>query len=202
MNKKRFAAIAVMSALSISLFFAHERVGFTPSEILGAVPEAGAKVPGEMTVEEWTTLAGAVSVANQEARYVNHAGVASFLLPGTGQFLTGDYAGGALYMGAEAAIIGGTAAACWFLLPEDLRDSSLSREERKTLKDEYSDEELMPAMCAASAGFVLMVVNSVFSSKDAHETALSNIDSGKVRFEPKIYLSGNHFGLGLVMNIR
>jgi hypothetical protein len=205
---KKVAIISMFFAFALvgQLLYAHGYKGLTSSEILAAVPDGAGKTIEELTVAEWTALASAASVARQEDRYVGHAKFLSFVLPGTGQFMVGDTTGGILHLGAELAIIAGTVTAYRLLLPSDLQDSSLSRSERRSLMDDYWEDgdgaELLPAMGVAAAGLTLSIVNRVLASSDAGDTARTNIDSGKVVFEPKIYLTGSHFGFGFGMRIR
>lgn len=207
MKKVSIAALLFAMILSGQVLFAHPRGygGLTPPEILAAIPDGAGKTADDLTVAEWTALLGAASIAKQEDRYVGRAQFLSFVLPGTGQFMTGNYGGGMLRLGAELAIIGGTAAAYWMLLPSDLQDSSLSRSERRSIREDYWDSgdgaKLLPAMGVAAAGLTLSIVNRVLASSDAGDAARANIQSGKVSFEPNIYLSGTRLGLGLKMRI-
>lgn len=207
---KKISIVSMVLALILAGegLYAHGRGydGLTDAEILAVLPEGAEKKPSEVTVAEWTALAGAASIAKQEDRYVGGAKFLSFALPGAGQFAVGDTADGFLRLGLEAAIIAGTAAAYWALLPDDLQDSSLSRSERRDLTHDYWEDgdgaKLLPAMGVAAAGITLSIVNRVWASKDAGETARDNIKSGKVTFEPKIYVVGNRFGFGMGMRLR
>ncbi len=210
MKKTSIIAIAIALVLAGEGLFALGRGrgydGLTDAEILQALPEGSGKTANELSVAEWTSLASAASIAMQEDRYEGGAKFLSFVLPGTGQFMVGDYTGGILRLGAELAIMAGSATAYHYLLPDDLQDSSLSRSERRDLMRDYWEDgdgaKVLPAMGVAAAGFTLSVVNRVLASKDAGKQAREDIESGKVTFEPKIYLIGSHIGFGMRMRIR
>jgi hypothetical protein len=204
-KKVMIASMVFAAVLTAQGLYAHGYDGLTPEEIQAAAPEAVGKKVSELTVAEWAALAGAASVAKQEDRYVGRAKFLSFVVPGTGQFIVGDTGGGFIRMGTELAIIAGTATAYWLLLPDDLQDSSLSRSERRSLMRDYWEDgdgaKVLPAMAVAAAGFTLSIVNRVLASSDAGKTARSNIESGKVVFEPKVYLDRGRFGFGIGMRM-
>lgn len=193
-----------LGAQAVYAFGPPHRLGaLTPEEILATLPEGAEKKASDLSVAEWTALAGAASIAAQEDRYEARARFLSFVVPGTGQFATGQVGEGIARLGIELAIIGGTAAAYYLLLPEDMQDAS--RGERHDLARDYWEDgdgaKLLPAMGVAAAGLTLSIVNRVLASKDAGDQARANIDSGKVTFEPAIYLSGARFGFGMRMKI-
>ena len=78
----------------------------------------------------------------------------------------------------------------YFLLPSDLKQWDLTHKERADLFRSYMNPdkigEILPAMGVAAGGVVLSLLNSVFASHDAAVKARSNIDSGKVIFEPLV----------------
>jgi len=174
----------------------------TPEEILNRFPGIGEKTMSELTIEERLLIDAEISIERQENMYVRHAAVASFLIPGTGQFMTGDALGGVVHLAGEAAIIGGVITGLYFLLPEDLKDGSLTREERQDLKRSYMTpdniDEILPAMGVMAGGVLLSVFNSVLASHGAAENALENIESGSVSFKPYVNI-GRTMGLGLRM---
>ena len=51
---------------------------------------------------------------------MRHAGFASAVLPGVGQFMIGNPLSGTGFLLLEAALVGGTIAGTYFLMPEDV----------------------------------------------------------------------------------
>jgi hypothetical protein len=203
--QKYIAIIMIATAGPGSFVFANDPGLLTPSEVFSAAPAVAGKSVNDVTLEEWTAIANVVSIAKQEKQYVHHATFASALLPGTGQIMVGDTKSGVIHLGVEAAILGASGAACWFLLPSDLRDTELSHSERRALERDYMEsdhEKVLPAFGVAAAGFALACVNHVFAARGAYFTATDNIASGKVQFEPQVFVVDGHCGLGMKVKIR
>jgi hypothetical protein len=190
----RKQAAAIMMALAISVAGAYagpgaQRLpGLTADEILAAAPGVANKTPAELTVGENLAIASAFSVSMQEAMYVHHAGAASLLFPGAGQAMTGSVGGALLQAGAELLIHGATMAGVWYLTPAELKDFSLTMEERKAAAAVYMTPErigeVLPVMGVAFGGFALSTLNRLFSAGSAVKAAESNIADGSVSFEP------------------
>lgn len=174
------------------------------AETLGAKAYAGlpaelsAKKVSELTVGDLALLAEQRSIEKQKRHYVHGAAASSFLLPGAGQLLVGDTAGGVLHLAGQAALIAGTMYGSYLLLPAEIRDSSLSRSERKDLVEQYRDsgdeDKLYASAGVMAGGFALSVIHSFWAANDAKDTAIDNIESGKITFEPSLYI-GSH-GMG------
>lgn len=150
----------------------------------------------DLTVADLKALAEAQSVERQEARYVHGAAFSSFLVPGLGQFKTGDVTGGVLNLAGQIALVGGTLYGAWALLPSDLQDLDLSHGARKDLMRNYWVHE--PGKVAASAGVMvggmaLSLAHRFWAAGDAADKAEANLASGQVTFEPD--LGWGHFGL-------
>ncbi|MBU0936796.1 MAG: hypothetical protein KKC64_14355 [Spirochaetes bacterium] len=194
MMKTRVTALFGL-LLAGTLLFAQSgmamKYGLSPALILEAVPDAQNKTLDQLTLKERLDISAALSLAMQEKAYVLHAQMASFVLPGAGQLITGQFGTAALFGGLQLLVSGASAAGLWYLLPADLKDFSLTHEEHKALLRTYMTEdrimELLPAIGVSGGGAVLSLVNSVISAKQARSSAERNITEGKVQFEP--YLS-------------
>ncbi len=201
MQKIILILLIVLTGFSLSA--EPHKMGVTPEEILNRFPGIGEKTMSELTIEERLLIDAEISIDRQENMYVRHAAVASFLIPGAGQFMTGDTLGGVAHLAGEAAIIGGVITGLYFLLPEDLKDGNLTKEERHDLYESYMTpnniDEILPAMGVMAGGVLLSVFNSVMASHGAAENALENIESGVVTFKPYVNI-GRTLGLGLRMN--
>ena len=159
---------------------------------------SAAKV-ADLTVGDLTAFAQARSVTLQQQHYVFRAGLSSFLVPGLGQFETGDVAGGTLHLAGQIALIGATVYGAWTLMPADLKVSGLSASARHSLVENYwmSDPgKIAPAAAVMAGGFTLSLIHSFWASRDARAEAKANIADGKVTFEP------TDFGLGMGMRMR
>jgi hypothetical protein len=180
----------------------HER-GNTQDDILDILPEIGDKTIDELTISERLSISEILSVQMQKNMYVRHAAKSSFIIPGLGQFMTGDPLAGTLHLVGEAAIIGGVITGLYFLLPDELLDGSLTKDERHDLMENYHTPdnigEILPAMGVVVGGVLLSVINSMLASHGAAENALVNIESGDVTFQPYVNV-GKTIGIGLRMN--
>lgn len=174
-------------------------MGVTPAQVLEAVPTAADKTPAEWTLAERLAISSVFSVAMQESMYVRHAGMASFLVPGAGQFMVGQAGAGALHLGAELLIAGGAIAGMYFLTPDDLMDHSLTMDERHALMASYLTPErigeLLPGMGVAAGTWVLSMVNRTLAARGAVRGAQANLADGTVSFEPVIALGSIGGGL-------
>lgn len=196
---KKIFLVLLIAVTGFTLSAEPHRRGITPEEILDLFPGIGEKTVSQLTIDERLNIAGELSVQMQESMYVRHASISSFLIPGAGQFMTGDPVSGTIHMASEAAIIGGVITGLYFLLPEDLKDSSLTRDERHDLFKSYDRDELLPAMGVVAGGVLLSLFNSITASRGAAENALENIETGAVIFKPYVNI-GNTLGLGFRMH--
>lgn len=173
------------------------------TEVRGGFPASlSEKKVSDLTVGDLAELAEQRSVERQKRHYVHGAALASFVLPGAGQLIVGDTSGGLMHLAGEAALIAGTLYGSYLLLPEDLRDLSLSRGEREDLMDQYrenGDEYKLYASAGVMAGgFALSFLHSLWAARDAGSTAVENVETGKVTFEPSLYIGARGMGPSLV----
>jgi hypothetical protein len=175
--------------------------GLSAETVLAAVPGAADKTPDQLTIGERLAIAETLSVARQKTAYVRRAAGASFMLPGAGQLMTGDYGAGALHLGAQAAIIGGAAAAVWYLAPSSLLDMSLTHDQRRDLMHSYfaPDKigEILPVMGVAAGAMVLGLANRALAASGAARAAEAKIADGSVSFTPQLMMAGGRFGVGM-----
>ena len=207
---KKIALLTFLAATAAATFAlppmdAGRMPALAADDILAAAPGIADKTPDQLTIGERLAVAGAVSVAMQKAAYVRRAAVASFMLPGAGQWMTGDYGSGALHLGAQAAIMAGGLAAIWYLSPADLRDLTLGREKRMDLMRSYFTldriGQILPSMGVAAAGMTLSLIDRVLAAKGARAEAQTNLDSGKVKIEPRLSMMGG-LGIGMILALR
>ena len=150
----------------------------------------------DLTVGDLKALADEQSVQMQKKHYVLSAGFASYLLPGVGQFKTGDPVGGSLHLLAQLAIVGGTAYGAYTLAPPEILVSGLTKQARHDLIETLwstNPEKMAPAAAVMAGGMTLALINQIWASRDARAQAVDNIKEGKVTFEP--YDMGTGFGM-------
>jgi hypothetical protein len=106
----------------------------------------------------------------QESLYICHAGMSSFMIPGAGQFMTGQAGAGALHLGAEFLIAGAAIAGMWYLTPADLMEHTLTWSQRHTLVVSYmTPERSVDVLPAAGVAAGTRAAVSVLASIDARE---------------------------------
>ena len=102
--------------------------------------------------------------------------------------MTGNYGAAAIHAGAELAIHIGGMAGLYYLLPADLRDMTMTHEERHAATAAYFTEErigeILPAMGVAFGASTLSFINRVLASSGATNAALANLADGSVTFQP------------------
>ncbi len=135
---------------------------------------------GDMTVSDLEKITGQVSIAVQKSWYVRRAKMASKALPGAGQFMTGDPLGGSLFLLADAAVVTGTLIGAYRLLPSDVRSDPHSWRSNSFV-------DYLPSIGVVAGGTVAMMLLRWFSSTNAEAAARSNIESGKVSFQPVLF---------------
>jgi len=203
--KKIFAALLVFAALA-SAVSAQETV--TPSslnqEIAAALQDLSSTQVGTLTIGDMVKIAERVSIAEQKLHYVQKARMASFMFPGAGQFMTGDAAGGALFLAGDIVVVTGTLVGAYFLLPADLQFNSLNYftspfSTIRTTWENHSFVDLLPSMGLMAGGFLLKGIIGHFSAAGAARGALRNIADGKVTFTPNLGFMGHGFGMGMRM---
>jgi len=203
--KKIFAALLVFAALA-SAVSAQETV--TPSsldqEIAAALQDVASTQVGTLTIGDMVKIAERVSIAEQKIHYVRKVRMASMMLPGAGQFMTGDAVGGALFLAGDIVVVTGTLVGAYYLLPADLQFNSLNyfTSPFSTIRstwESHSFVDLLPSMGLMAGGFILKVIIGHVSAAGAARGALRNIADGKVTFTPNLGFMGHGFGMGMRM---
>lgn len=167
---------------------------------------------GEVTLNDVQDLAGELSIPMQQSAYVQKARIASMIMPGMGQFITGDTVGGALYAAADVAIAAGTMVGLYFLLPPELQFDQLNyftathaeiKTAWQTAKDNMTFANSWPIMSVAAGSMLLQHGLRFFSARQAADRARANIADGTVKFEPRPMIIIDRFGgIGFGMGMR
>ncbi len=178
--------------------------------------EAMGNIPfGEFTLNEMKDLALDLSIPFQKMQYVNKSKKASFILPGTGQFLNNDPLGGSLFLVSNLAISTGTLIGAYYLLPDELKFDRLNyfRDSSATINEQWENQsivDMLPTMGVIAGGIIVSGIVRLLSAAHAGKLAQENIADGKIQFDPKLILpafdsseeyGSNQRGFGLGMGI-
>jgi hypothetical protein len=170
--------------------------GLGAEDLKGWVDSRASVKVADLTVGDLKALADIESVDRQKSRYVFGSAVASFLVPGLGQFKTGDAWAGTWNLAAHTALVGATIYGAWVLLPEDVRAAGWNHDARRDLMRNYFTNDfgkIAPALGVMAGGAVVSMAFRFWSSHDAKTRALENLNSGSVTFEPAAI--DGHFGM-------
>jgi len=206
---KRIFALLLMAAVVAAGAVAEEKV-LAPAglqqELGAALQEMSTVQLGTLTVGDLVAVASRVSVAAQKLRYVEKARMASMMLPGAGQFMTGNALGGSLFLVADLAVMAGAAAGAYFLLPSDVQFGSLNyfttpMATIKTTMMAHNYVDFLPSMAVMAGGMLVKGILGHFSAASAAAAARTNIAEGKITFTPDFGFMGRGFGMGMRMKI-
>jgi hypothetical protein len=159
---------------------------------------------GTLSYGELRELAGRLSVARQQDRWVARSKAMSFMMPGSGQFLNKEAGAGAAFLAADLAVVAGTLVGAYFLLPDNLRFQQLDyfHTPFKTIRDAWEGNtftDYLPSLAALAGGGLAKAILGQVSSTHAGKLARRNIDAGTVTFEPDLLVlpdGGMMMGLG------
>jgi hypothetical protein len=146
---------------------------------------------GTMTVQDLTKIAGEISIAMQKDQYIRSAGMASMILPGVGQFKSGDTTGGVLFLTGDLVIFAGTVLGAYFLLPANVQFGSIDYlntplSSIKTTWDSNTLSNYLPSIAVVVGGMAAEMLLRWISARNAEDQARSAIASGKVTFQPQL----------------
>lgn len=160
-----------------------------------------------MSLSDFEKLAGEVSVAVQKYRYIQSARVMSFMMPGLGQFRTGDAVGGSLFLAGHLAVVAGTLAGAYFLLPSNVQFGALDyfNTPLATISNIWESNtvlQYLPSFGVMAGGMILDQLLGLAASANAAAEAKDAVASGKVTFQPEIVaMPGGGLGMGMMMRM-
>jgi hypothetical protein len=205
-------AVALVAGLGCVITAGAQEAAGAPLP-LGMWPELGAALQemdttqiGTLTVGDLAKLAGQLSIAEQRLRYVQRARHASLIMPGVGQFMTGNPVGGSLYVVGDVAVFAGTVLGAYFLLPPQVQFTSVNylTDPLQTICNAWQGRSVLdylPSVGVVAGGMIVQHILSHFASVDAARAARKNIADGKVTFTPNFNfgMMGPGFGMGMMM---
>jgi pyruvate/2-oxoglutarate dehydrogenase complex dihydrolipoamide acyltransferase (E2) component len=182
---------------------ARER-SYLEQELESAASELSSGTVGNLTVDDLEKVAEHLAIAVQKERYVQRARNASFMLPGLGQFMTGDTLGGWLFVAWDVTVLAGTLLSAYFVLPANVQFASLDylNSPLSTVRSAWASNSIiayLPLAGVLAGGVILETVLRYVSADNAANTARRNIDQGKVTFQPTLDLADGGLGLGMKM---
>jgi hypothetical protein len=208
--KKTLVTFLVASALLIGAGMtpvfaqkADEPLGFE-AELDAALSEMASTQIGTLTGADLAKLADRLSIARQKVRYVQRARAASFMLPGAGQFMTGDTLGGSLYLAGDVVLEAGILIGAYFLLPTNVQFTNLDylNAPLGTISSAWQSNSVvayLPSIGVLVGGAIVKGILRHVSSAGAAREARQNIVDGKVTFAPKFDFDRHGFGMGMMM---
>jgi len=173
-------------------------------ELGAAMAEMSGDQLGALTVGDLIRLGERISVAEQNARYVEKARAASQMFPGVGQFMTGDTVGGSLFLAGDVALMTGMLIGAYALLPSNVQFSSLNYfgDPTGTIRSRWESNSIsdyLPSAAVMLGGMIVKAVVGHFAAEDAARRARENIAAGKVTFTPNLEFLGRGVGAGMRM---
>ena len=161
------------------------------AEVRQIESDMGQQKLGDVDVAGLAALRERLSIALQKDAYVNRVRTESLFLPGLGQFETGDTTNGLLFMGLNLAVLTGTAFAVYYSLPDDLRFNRLDylHSSFSTINNTWNGHSIvdyLPAFGVFVGGAIVDGIIRSWSSQHAGKEATGLVDSGAVKFTPRI----------------
>lgn len=210
---KKLLICVLITVVAVSSFGGDKKDRTDPvaEKLEEIISENSDTVINDLTLGEINALMAEISVPIQEAAYVSHARSMSYMMPGAGQFMTGDKVSGALFFAADLLVKAGTLTGVYFLLPPELQFGSLDyfnaphseiKAAWESAAESASFMDALPTLGVMTGGMLLHKVLGVLSAKNAASRARQNIEDGTVVFEPRTsFFSSKHgmFGVGMGM---
>ncbi len=178
---------------------------YVEQELAAAAAELSSPQVGSMTVSDLQKITTHLAIAAQKDRYVARARAASFVLPGVGQFMTGDTLGGWLFVAWDVTVLAGTLVSAYFVLPANVQFGSLDylNAPLSSIQTAWGSNSLLsylPLAGVLAGGMILDIVLRHVSADNAARTARKNIAEGKVTFQPGFELDEGKLGFGMRMS--
>jgi hypothetical protein len=174
------------------------------AELNAALQEMASAQLGTLTAADLVKLEERLSVAQQKLQYVQRARRTSFMIPGAGQFMTGDALGGSLFLAGDIAVVAGSLIGAYFLLPTSVQFDNLDylNAPLSTIETTWKGNSVLsylPSFGVLLGGAILKGVLGHISAVSAAREARQNIADGKVTFTPSFDFDRHGFGMGMRM---
>jgi len=174
-----------------SQFIPPEAGPYLSAEILQIQSEVGQQKLGEIDAATLFSIRERLSVAGQKDSYVRDMSLHSLALPGLGQFEMGDTGSGFAFLGLDLAAVAGTLVGVYYSLPSDLRFDRIDyfSDSFSTISNAWNGHtfvDYLPAIGVVMGGVIVDQIIRHWAARAANTEATSRIDSGSVKFTPRI----------------
>ncbi len=155
-----------------------------------ALAQMGEGSLGDVKLGQLEHIFGQLSIARQQYAYVKRSEIASYFVPGAGQFMNGAPGAGALFLSGNIAVIAGTALGAYFLLPSDLHLDQLNwftapYATVKTSFESHSFVDYLPSIAMVVGGSIVDQILRAAAAKNAGSLARERVSEGKIIFRPE-----------------
>ncbi len=201
--RKIIVSVVLAAGLVAAAWAQNAPAPVTPEqELQNALKDVSSTQLGTLTGADVQQLMMRVALAAQKVRYVQRVRIASFELPGVGQFMTGNPGTGALFAVGDLAIFAGALIGGYYLLPTNVQFNNLDylNAPLQTIHDRWTSNsvlEYLPTAAVLAGGMAARFLLGVFSARDAGQDARRNIADGKVTFQPTFGLWDDGMGMGM-----
>lgn len=164
---------------------------YLSAEILQIQSEVGQQKLGDIDASTLFSIRERLSIAGQKDAYVHDMSMHSLALPGLGQFEMGDTGSGFAFLGLDLAAVAGTLVGVYYTLPSDLRFDRIDyfRDSFSSISGAWNGHtfvDYLPAIGVFMGGVIVDQIIRHWASRAAGSEATSRIDSGSVKFTPRI----------------
>jgi len=210
--RRIIVSLVLASALAAAAWAQSAPAPVTPEqELQNALKDMSSTQLGTLTGADVQQLMTRVALAAQKVRYVERVRAASFVLPGVGQFMTGNSGTGTLFAVGDLAIFAGALVGAYYLLPTNVQFNNLDylNAPLQTIQDKWMGNSILdylPTAAVLAGGMIAKHLLGVFAARDAAQDARRNIADGKVTFQPTFGMwadgMGMRMGRGMGMGMR
>ena len=175
-----------------------------------ALAQMGEGSLGDVKLGQLEHIFGQLSIARQQYAYVKRSEIASYFVPGAGQFMNGAPGAGALFLTGNIAVIAGTVLGAYFLLPSNLHLDQINwfTAPYATVKSSFESHsfvDYLPSIAMVVGGSIVDQILRVAAAKNAGSLARERVSEGKVIFQPEpLFMppEGWHGGWGVGFGMR
>ncbi len=161
------------------------------AEILAVQAEMNQQKLGDLDGAALVSLRERLSIAAQKDEYVRSMSLHSMALPGLGQFETGNTGAGFGFLAANLVVVAGTLVGVYYSLPDDLRFDHIDyfRNSFSSISSAWNGHSIvdyLPAFGVFLGGAIVDGIIRAWSSQEAGREATRQVDSGAVKFTPRV----------------
>jgi hypothetical protein len=144
----------------------------------------------ELTVQELTTAIDLLSVISQQRTHVERSVRLTWVLPGLGHYINGDYVTAYTLAAADIAVGLTTLVIATQILPAAVRHRNLNylQSSHETIRSRWmsvSPSEMIPALATLATGAMVGLTLRFVATASARESGLDALRRGAVTFDPQ-----------------